>query len=250
VTEPKSPTTVPTVDLVYDADCPNVANARQNLMRAFASARIAPHWREYRSSDPAAPAYAHGFGSPSILVNGADVAGESPTDGACCRLYDGGGGVPAIDTITRALRASTESAPVRNETAGRLRSTLAMLPGVGAALMPKLACPLCWPAYAAALGAFGMSFLTQARWLLPISATLLGLGLWAIAWRARSRRGYGPLGLALGGATAILFGEFVLDVGAVSDAGVAMFVGASVWNAWPRRGAAACAACERSSVTG
>jgi hypothetical protein len=32
------------------------------------------------------------------------------------------------------------------------------LPGVGASLFPKLACPLCWPAYAGLLSSVGLGF--------------------------------------------------------------------------------------------
>jgi mercuric ion transport protein len=40
------------------------------------------------------------------------------------------------------------------------RRTVAILPGIGVSLMPKLICPLCWPAYAGLLSAVGLGFLS------------------------------------------------------------------------------------------
>src|SRR6185436_814844 len=34
------------------------------------------------------------------------------------------------------------------------RQALLTIPGIGVALLPKLACPLCWPAYAGILSSF------------------------------------------------------------------------------------------------
>ncbi len=52
------------------------------------------------------------------------------------------------------------------------RSLLA-LPGVVFSLLPKLACPLCWPAYAGLLGSVGLGFLISAVYLLPLTAAFL-----------------------------------------------------------------------------
>src|SRR5215831_11945154 len=50
------------------------------------------------------------------------------------------------------------------------RRTAAVLPGIGVALMPKLICPLCWPAYAGLLSAVGLGFLINSRNLLIVTA--------------------------------------------------------------------------------
>ena len=42
----------------------------------------------------------------------------------------------------------------------------ALLPAIGAALLPKLTCPACWPAYAAVLSALGVSFVDYTPYLL------------------------------------------------------------------------------------
>lgn len=80
---------MPKVELIYDADCPNVEAARSQLRLAVAQAGQAPQWNEWERSDPAAPAYVHRYGSPAILVDGRDVGGGAPTDTDSCRPYHG-----------------------------------------------------------------------------------------------------------------------------------------------------------------
>ena len=46
------------VELIYDADCPNVAETRANLLQAFAAARLEAKWTECERSSPSSPAYA------------------------------------------------------------------------------------------------------------------------------------------------------------------------------------------------
>lgn len=99
------------VELVYDRDCPNVDAARAVLRCAFAEIGAAPAWVEWDRSDRASPDYVHGYGSPTILVDGQDVVGAEPHVGAdCCRLYtsDKGGlrGVPPVAQIVTAMRKS------------------------------------------------------------------------------------------------------------------------------------------------
>src|SRR5258707_11680023 len=84
-------------------------------------------------------------------------------------------------------------------------------PGIGIALLPKLACPLCWPAYAAVLSSVGLGFLISTAYLLPFTIAFFILTLIALAFRAKQRRGYGPLGLGLVGSAAVLIGKFYLD---------------------------------------
>jgi len=227
---------MPTVELVYDPGCPNVAAARAHLLRAFAHARLAPSWSEYAISDPATPRHARGYGSPTLLVDGRDVSGEAPGEGACCRLYtadDGGPSrVPPVALIASALRgAISPPAPPRNLAFG---SSLAALPGIGSALLPKLACPACWPAYAGLLSSAGLGFLVDAKWLLASTAAFLLVAMAALAFGARRRRGFGPLALGLLAAVAVLLGKFAFDSDVATYAGIGLLVLASLWNAWPR----------------
>jgi len=92
------------VELVYDRDCPNVNEARAVLRRAFAHVGVAPAWVEWDRKTPDTPDYAKGYGSPTILVDGKDVAGAEPSAEAdCCRLYSDGKtgfrGVPPVEQV-------------------------------------------------------------------------------------------------------------------------------------------------------
>jgi hypothetical protein len=73
------------------------------------------------------------------------------------------------------------------------------------------------------------------RFLLPISAVLLVAAISALAWRADSRRGYGPLGLGAAAAAAALAGRFAVDSTTTVYTGVVVLFAAGLWNAWPRR---------------
>lgn len=99
---------MPDVELVYDQDCPNVAQARANLVAAFAQANVAPRWSEHLIGD--APPHARGFGSPTILVDGHDVAGASAGASDCCRIYVTEDraltGAPDVATIADAIAAA------------------------------------------------------------------------------------------------------------------------------------------------
>ena len=67
------------VELVYESTCPNIAAARAQLLHAFAQAKVSPQWNEWEVTDPKAPDYIHGYGSPTILVNGQDVSADCPS---------------------------------------------------------------------------------------------------------------------------------------------------------------------------
>lgn len=244
---------MPNVELVYDADCPSVGRAREQLLRAFARAGLEAQWREWRADDPEAPAHVRGFGSPTILVDGRDVAGAEQVEGArSCRLYGRAGdelrGAPSVDLIIAALLRSGragESAGNRVDR-GSWNASLTMLPALGAALLPKAACPACWPAYAGFLSSIGLGFLLDSLVLLPLTGTFLAVSVFALAFRARRRRGHGPFGAGLVAAAIVLVGKFVLESDAALYGGLAVLVAASVWNSWPvPQEGDACPACIR-----
>jgi hypothetical protein len=112
---------------------------------------------------------------------------------------------------------------------------LLALPGVGVAMLPKLACPLCWPAYAVLLSSLGLGFLISTRYLLPLTVAFLLLALVALAFRATQRHGYGPFLLGLLAVTGLFLGKFVWESKPTIYGAVVMLVVASLWNAWPRR---------------
>ncbi|NJD20175.1 MAG: hypothetical protein FIA95_12945 [Gemmatimonadetes bacterium] len=86
------------VELVYDAGCPNVGEARLVLTRVLQEAGAPAVWTEWCTDDPACPESRRGLGTPTILVNGEDVApGPHPWaprqggEGPRCRAYREGG---------------------------------------------------------------------------------------------------------------------------------------------------------------
>jgi hypothetical protein len=111
----------------------------------------------------------------------------------------------------------------------------ATLPSVGVALLPKLTCPVCWPAYTALLSSVGINFVDYTPYLVPTAALFLAIALSALAYRAAARRGYGPFWLGVLGALGILAGRFVFESQPGLYLGAGLLVGASVWNIWPRR---------------
>ncbi len=238
---------MPKVELIYDTGCPNVEAARQQLRRAFQELGQSPDWEEWDRGAPSSPAHARQYGSPTILVDGKDVTGASPSDGAdCCRVYrtghDGLQGVPPIETITAALRNSA-----RNNGTGGLRSWLTVLPAIGVAMLPKLACPACWPAYAGLLSSIGLGFLTQTAYLLPLTATFLIVAVGALGFRARKRHGFGPFVTGLAAALIVIVGKFQFESDPAMYGGIALLIAASVWNTWPKRDkTASCPACAQA----
>ena len=230
---------MPMVELVYDGDCPNVADARTQLLRAFAEANLHPRWQEWRGDDPASPAHVRGHGSPTILVDGADVAQAEHGGAGCCRVYwqpDGSmRGVPTLEMITSALVSRATPAAASSCGAGGWKLNLAMLPGIGAAFLPKVACPACWPAYAGFLSSVGLGFLLDSTYLLPLTAAFLVIAAFALAFRARRRHGYGPFALGIAASAIVFVGKFSFESDRAMYAGLAILIAASVWNSWPQK---------------
>lgn len=96
------------VVLIYDADCPNVAVTRSLLIEAFTKTGTSARWWEWERNTPGTPAHAKKYGSPTILVDGQDVAGMDPGTGeASCRVYRAQDGslsrTPTLEMISAVL---------------------------------------------------------------------------------------------------------------------------------------------------
>jgi len=129
------------------------------------------------------------------------------------------------------------------------KQNLVAAPGIGLSLLPKLACPACWPAYTGLLSSVGLGFLVSGVYLLPLTAAFLLLAVGSLAFRAQGRHGYGPLVLGMLAAGVILFGKFSLASDPVLYAGLGLLVAASVWNSWPVVFRCICApAAEKSTI--
>lgn len=235
---------MPRIEFIYEQSCPNIADARAQLRLALEQTGLPAHWQEWEHNDPNSPAYARRYGSPSILVDGDDVAGEPASDAPSCRIYTNtqgrNRGVPDAALIRRALEKRMQN-PKPFLPTERLQLA-SLLPAVGAALLPKLTCPACWPAYAALLSALGVGFVDYTPVLLPLTLVFLIVTLAILAWRPK--RGYAPLALGLFAAAIMLIGKFFFDSDIATYAGVALLVGASTWNAWPTQTKAVCVNCK------
>lgn len=97
------------VNLLHFQGCPNVEQARRNLTEAFRRVGAEAEWAETDVQSEDCPPHWRGFPSPSILVDGRDVAtGDSARTGSsACRF----GGAPSVEQITNALNSRSRSAP-------------------------------------------------------------------------------------------------------------------------------------------
>jgi len=121
---------------------------------------------------------------------------------------------------------------------------LLTMPGVVVSLLPSLACPLCWPAYAALVSSLGLGFLVSSTYLLPLTGALLAVAVVGLGLQIKLK-GYGPFVLGLLSAAIILPGKFLLESNAITYAGAAILVIASAWSLVPSRSAdsASCQTC-------
>lgn len=217
------------VELIYDADCPNVARARSLLIRAFTWTGVSARWREWERGSPDSPEYARRYGSPTILIDGQDVAGAAPVAGVgACRVYADGEGklsrTPPLDAVCSALLRASPGRPART----RWQAVIASLPAVGTAFLPKLTCPLCFPAYAAILSAVGLEFMDYTPYLLPLTAMFLVLALAVLARQSQRNGNFDSLILGIAAAVLVLAGKFHADSDWITTGGIVLLVAAVV----------------------
>lgn len=219
------------VQLLSFPGCPNADAARDALRRALVAAGLPPHFEDVDVTAAGTPERLRSWGSPTILVDGCDVAGADPT-GPSCRLYDGAPegvrGVPSDELIRTALNNARPRRP-------QWLRALAVVPGAALALLPVAHCPACLGAYFAVLSALGLGFLVNERVLAPLIGVFLVLGLGTVAWSTRSHRHPGPLIITTIGSLAVVLGRLVWNVPAVLYGGVALLIGAALWNLWLKR---------------
>jgi mercuric ion transport protein len=134
---------------------------------------------------------------------------------------------------------------MKSRAAHRWQAFSAAMPGVGVSILVAAQCPACWLAYAGLLTMPGVAWLLGETSLMLLTVGLLGVALVSLAYRAHARRGYRPLALAIVAASLILIEKWALSSPWLLALGLALLVGASLWNAWPRAGInpSACAAC-------
>ncbi|SRR5260221_10042702 len=132
---------------------------------------------------------------------------------------------------------------------GRWKRNLLLIPGIGAALLPKLVCPACWPAYVALLSSVGLGFLLSTAYLFPLTVVFLMLTVITLGFRAGRRRGFGPLVLGICGAVGVLVSKFLLDLNVGTYAAVGLLIFASLWNSWPQKRSLTLIETERNTAT-
>lgn len=93
------------IQLLHFEGCPNVDAARAALRRALDAEQVEVAVDEIDVEGSDVPEWARGWGSPTILIDGHDVMGQTRSSGAsCCRLYTDG--APSIDAIRNRIAAS------------------------------------------------------------------------------------------------------------------------------------------------
>ena len=102
------------IEVLYVPDCPHHPAAMEQLKGVLDGEGIAAEIREVAVLDPRAAEALRFCGSPTIRINGRDVAGEPEglKDFAMsCRLYPGSKqtGVPPLEMIRSAVRAARRS---------------------------------------------------------------------------------------------------------------------------------------------
>lgn len=104
------------IELVYDPGCPNVDRARDALGEVCRELDVPAVWTEWSSDDPSCPPRARNLGSPTVLVNGEDVApgphpwkAREPGSAPRCRVYRDGDAIVPIPPRARIVTAISEA---------------------------------------------------------------------------------------------------------------------------------------------
>lgn len=233
------------VELIYDSHCPNVNVARSLLIKAFTRTGVSARWTEWERAASVSPAYTRFYGSPTILVDGEDIAGGAAVSGTgACRIYADDHGVlsraPPLEAICSALLRASPAKPVKT----RWQIVAASFPAIGVAALPKLACPLCFPAYAALLSAMGLEFVDYTPYLLPLTAVFLAVVLGVLALQARSSGKSGALLLGMTATIIVASGKFYFESGWLTAGGIILLLIAIVISSRSRSAATvSCPAC-------
>jgi hypothetical protein len=95
------------IEVLYISDCPHYPAALAELKRVLAVEKISAPISEVLVANSRMAAAMKFRGSPTIRINGRDIAGESQVQdfSVSCRLYPGEKlGVPPAEMIHRAVR--------------------------------------------------------------------------------------------------------------------------------------------------
>ncbi len=128
--------------------------------------------------------------------------------------------------MTTTVRAAEPVGPGRRQWA----ASLTLVPGAVLALLLRGTCPACVAASMGALSTLGLGVVATRRVLTPLMVGFLLVSVVSMAWSARRHRRPGPFVVTLAGAIAVAAGRLVWNVPVAAYAGVALLLGAAVWN--------------------
>ena len=164
------------IQLLHFEGCPNVDAVRVALRDALAAEKLDVAVEEIDVERADAPDWARGWGSPTILIDGEDVAGQERTTASSCRLY--AGGAPSVEVIRARIAASNVPTP-KVPTSSR-RVALPVIGALTAAIAASACCLL--PAALAIVGVSGAGFAAKfAPYRIPFlvaTALALAIGFW------------------------------------------------------------------------
>jgi len=123
------------------------------------------------------------------------------------------------------------------------RTVVGVVPAVGFAALPILTCSACLPALASALGAVGLTFIAEPKYLVWLNLAALVIALLVLASSERHWIS-APLGVAGAGATAVMFGKFVWANSWLWWAGLGLFMLGSIWSGLKRKSKNVCINCK------
>ena len=161
------------IQLLHFRGCPNVDAARSALRDALAAERIDAPIEELDVEASDAPTWARGWGSPTILIDGKDVAGQEPSGSTSCRLY--AGGAPSVEAIRARIAAARPLTPATGKPVA-----LPIIGAVTAAIAASACCLV--PAVLAIVGVSGVGFASSIApyrpYFLIASGIAVVVGFW------------------------------------------------------------------------
>lgn len=244
---------MPLVEFVYEKGCPNIKPTRLLLLQAFTKMNVKPHWQEWEVNNSSSLEYVRQYGSPTILFDGIDIDESKDSNNANqCRMYTQTdnvfSGVPPLEKIINAIqKAKTEESGIDEVSGARLRITA--IPVIILALLPKLACPFCWPLYTGMLGALGINFINYTPYLFPFLTLFLILTITGLIIGAKDNKKYKPIYLGVISSMFILLGKTLFETNVLIYSGIIGLMVSVIWQSRIKsignRGF--CAACENES---
>lgn len=218
--------------------CPNVDQARENLKAALQRLGRPTTWEEVDLESRGCPEKWRGFPSPTVLVEGSDVATglKSQAGTPSCRF----GGAPSVDLIAEKLSRQGPR---------RWLSALTTLPAAAIGLFPAAFCPACYPALAGLLSAVGLGTLASDAVLKPLTVILLSLAIAGLAHQSWRTKRWPPLAIGVLGAMGMYAGMYVAPSALLKWSGIGALVGSSFWNLvstnrFKNAGGPSCPACQ------